>query len=217
MTQDRMGSGTRLGNGLIWFVAALLIFGLICYLATRFDTFPGDEESMRRFQDVRNSFLDTAARAASFLAQFVVAIVSIVVASLIMLVVNRKADAIAFFLVLPAEGIHILIKLLVDRPRPEFPIVISTPSLPSFPSGHALHALLFFGLLLIMVWDLIGARWLKIATAVLLGMGILACGASRVYLGVHWSSDIIGGYIFAGIAIAAILWARKKLVTRIRE
>ena len=217
MTRDHRGSETRFGNGLIWFVAILLIFGVICYLAARFDTFPGDEEGLRRFQDVRNSFLDAAARAASFLAQFAVAIVSIVVASLVMLVVNRKADALAFFLVLPAEGLHLLIKLLVDRPRPEFPILISTPSLPSFPSGHALHALLFFGLLLVVAWGLIGARWLKIATAGLLGMAILACGASRVYLGVHWPSDIIGGYIFAGIGMAAILWTSKKLITRIGE
>ena len=198
----------------IGILAALAIMGAICYLAATFDTFPGDVYVLKKFQGLRNSWLDSAALVASYQANTLVAVTSTPAISLALWLGKRSADAVAVLLVLIADGINFALKVLVDRPRPDFSTLISPPSTPSFPSGHSVHALLLFGLLIIIVGETIKPFWLRTAIQGLLGFMILACGASRVYLGFHWPSDVLGGFLLGGISIVAILWVRKSLVNR---
>ena len=92
-----------------------------------------------------------------------------------------------------------VLKLVVHRPRP-VPYFIPKPSTYSFPSGHALVSLCFYGLLAGMLSLRLSRRWQRVvvwmAAAGLIGL----IGFSRVYLGVHWPSDVLAGYA------AAIVW-----------
>ena len=195
-------------------LAALSIMGAICYLAAAFDTFPGDMDALKKFQGLRTPWLDDSALVASSLANTLAAVTLTPAISLALWLGKRGADAVAVLLVLIPDGINLALKVLVDRPRPEFSILISPPSNPSFPSGHAVHAFLLFGLLIIIVGETVKPFWLRTAIQGLLGATILACGASRVYLGVHWPSDVLGGFLLGGFSIVAILWVRKVLVNR---
>lgn len=100
-------------------------------------------------------------------------------------------------------------KALFDRPRPDpvgweveaFGRAIEFPSSPSFPSGHALTSVVVFGTLaylLVRIEPTVRIRRLTLTAAALL---ILLIGASRVYLGVHYPSDVIAGYLIG------LLWA----------
>ena len=191
---------------------ALLLWGAICYLAATFDTFPGDTGAIERFQSFRNNWLDDAARVASYLADTPVAIASIFGLSLALWLRRRRADAIVILLVLIPEAINLGLKELVGRPRPELSFLASPPENPAFPSGHAIHAILLFGLLIVIVGALIRPQWLRTGIQGLLGLMILACGASRVYLGIHWPSDVLGAYLLGAFFIVVLLWLRKKLV-----
>ena len=73
-----------------------------------------------------------------------------------------------------------------------------------------MYALVLFVLLIYLAIQLIKTRWLRWAVQTVLGAAIVAVGASRVYLGVHWPSDVLGGYILGAICVVAILWVRKK-------
>ena len=198
-------------RGSIPFIA-LIAIGVMCYMAAAFDAFPGDEGAIRRFQGARSPWLDSAAIVASFMANTPVVVVSVPVLSIALWVDRRKADAAAVLLVLAADGLNALLKIMVDRPRPDFSLLESPPTNPAFPSGHAFHAFLFFGLLIFIVGDLIKPRWPRIATQVLLGLAALSVGASRIYLGVHWPSDVLGGFVVGGASLVVILWVRKKLL-----
>ena len=198
----------------IAFLIALSLMGAVCYLAAAFDTFPGDVDGLKRFQALRTPWLDSAALAASFSANTLVAVTSTPAISLALWLGKRRADAVAVLLVLIPDGINALLKVLVDRPRPDFTILISQPHNPSFPSGHSVHAFLLFGLLIIIVGEVIKPFWLRTAIQGLLAAVILACGASRVYLGVHWPSDVLGGFLMGGLSLVAILWVRKTLINR---
>ena len=203
---------THLSIRRLGLLAALGVMGAICYLAAAYDTFPGDADVLRRFQGFRSPWMDDAAVAATALAQPLMIYVSLPTISLALLLGGRKADALVILLVIIAEGINLGVKELVGRPRPEFSLLVTSPDSPAFPSGHAIHAFMLGALLIIILGQLIKPYWPRVAVQALLGVAILASGASRVYLGAHWPSDVIGGYLLGGLCIVALVWVRKKLI-----
>ncbi|HEX9895460.1 MAG TPA: phosphatase PAP2 family protein [Gemmatimonadales bacterium] len=85
-----------------------------------------------------------------------------------------------------------------DRPRPEL-FVLETPFQrpvsASFPSGHAMSAIVVYILLAYLMGRLGGRGWFKVLVNTLAAILIVAIGASRMYLGVHYPSDVIAGYL----------------------
>ena len=82
----------------------------------------------------------------------------------------------------------------VGRPRPAHEFWLTGAGGQSFPSGHTTTATLGYGLLGYLLWRLCRKRWQRLA---LVGTGLVlagAVGASRAYLGVHWVSDVVGGW-----------------------
>lgn len=96
-----------------------------------------------------------------------------------------------------------VLKVVVRRPRP-VPFFIPEPSTYSFPSGHALVSFCFYGLLAGMTALQLKAWWQK--AVVWTGAGVLIglIGLSRIYLGVHWPSDVVAGYAAAIVWLGAI-------------
>jgi undecaprenyl-diphosphatase len=96
-----------------------------------------------------------------------------------------------------------VLKDLFHRPRPD-PFFIAKPTTYSFPSGHALISLCFYGLVAGMVSQNLREHWQRVmawsAAAGLIGL----IGLSRIYLGVHWPSDVIAGYAAALIWMGAV-------------
>ena len=93
-----------------------------------------------------------------------------------------------------------LLKLLVDRPRPSFgPYPVSVSSL-SFPSAHAANSMITF---LAIATLIIPARFRVIAVTAAVSLSVLV-GGTRPFLGVHWPSDVVGGWAF-GIAWVVML------------
>ena len=117
---------------------------------------------------------------------------------------------------LAAWGLMNLTKALVGRERPpQLDALIHRPVSHSMPSGHALVSMVFVGLLAYLAVGWIGRRLpgTRAGAAILQGAVVLAAaavtgmiGVSRVYLGVHWLSDVIAGWCLGGVILAAALW-----------
>lgn len=85
------------------------------------------------------------------------------------------------------------LKFIVQRPRPDgFQLAVEQGF--SFPSGHSMVAMAFFGLLAWMVWRYESDRATRIGCAVAFGIVIVLVGVSRIYLGVHYASDVLAGF-----------------------
>jgi undecaprenyl-diphosphatase len=109
-----------------------------------------------------------------------------------------------------ATALSTLMKDLVGRPRPPVAIHLASVVTSSFPSGHATEAVAFYGCAAALAagwatgWSAKVAAW-----AVAIGV-IVMIGFSRVYLGVHWLSDVLGGYALGAVWLGLVL-----MVTRV--
>ena len=103
----------------------------------------------------------------------------------------------ALWLAIDLAGALVLdltLKYSFDRLRPT-PFFVPLPRTPSFPSGHALFSFCFFGVLAGLIVDRIQSRIWKIIIWTYTALLIAAIGLSRIYLGVHYPSDVIAGYL----------------------
>lgn len=94
------------------------------------------------------------------------------------------------------------LKRQFERPRPQlWQQIIPLPGDASFPSGHAMISMTVYGL---AAWLLAHhyPQWRRVILLVA-GLLILSIGASRIYLGVHWPSDVLAGFLFGFIIVAA--------------
>lgn len=103
-----------------------------------------------------------------------------------------------------------LLKMLFDRPRPPVATRLVVETSESLPSGHATMSLVVIGALVVLAWGRSGviARTVMVAVA---AMWCAAVGATRVYLGVHWFSDVVTGWLVgaAWLAVCVALWRRR--------
>jgi undecaprenyl-diphosphatase len=185
----------------------LLTLGMFV-LAGLFASFPGDEPVLVALQGLQTGWLDTVALALDTIGGEPIAIVLIVVAAVALALLRRPADAVMVILSLIPLLISHELKEIVDRPRPDYHLLGLDPQSFSFPSGHSVYGAIFGGLLIYLADGLVPSRltrrWLQAGLAGL----ILAMGASRVYLGVHWPSDVIGGLLFGGVSLAGLIALR---------
>lgn len=94
---------------------------------------------------------------------------------------------------------NIALKRVFDRARPTDEHLVVIESL-SYPSGHAMSAMAFYGFLIYLIYQIKMGKWIRAFLTVLFALLILAIGISRIYLGVHFPSDVAGGFI------AGLIW-----------
>jgi membrane-associated phospholipid phosphatase len=129
----------------------------------------------------------------------------ILVAVLTVVLIIRRAARLAVWAAVTMAGAALLdnvIKTVADRARPHLANPVASAPGKSFPSGHALESFVGVAIILIVVLPLMRPvwRWVVVAVAVML---LALIGFARVTLGVHYLSDVVGGWIFAAGWVAA--------------
>ena len=107
--------------------------------------------------------------------------------------------------------LNIILKQLFARERPNILRLVSE-SFYSFPSGHAMVNMALYSILIIYAYKLIKNKKLKYSIYAILTSLILAIGFTRIYLGVHYAGDIIGGWLI-GFVVSIIVYSIMKKST----
>ena len=107
-------------------------------------------------------------------------------------------------------GLMFSLKNLFGRHRPDIPLLREAQGL-SFPSGHAFMSVTFYGLLIYIIWKTVKTNWLKRLLAVLLVLLILLIGFSRIYLRVHYPSDVLAGFTTGFLWLVISLWVLRRM------
>jgi len=133
---------------------------------------------------------------------------SIIITSLFFFLTYHRREAYFTLAVILPDLCNMLIKILVHRPRPTLDNarIFLQFTQSSFPSGHVVHYVVFFGFLLavMLVKKNISLFW-RIFVGAFSAFLILSVSISRIYLGAHWATDVMGGYLFGFIYLGIIL------------
>jgi undecaprenyl-diphosphatase len=97
------------------------------------------------------------------------------------------------------------------KPRPELDWTLADESFYSFPSGHAFTSVVFWGMVTYLVWHVVKGRTLRTALVAVTAFFALMTGISRVYLGVHFPSDVLAGWTVGVIWLVCMIFATRAL------
>lgn len=134
-------------------------------------------------------------------------IVGLSVVAIIILGFFRKKREIIFLItaLVVGEITGSLLKLFLHRQRPDKAFAILISNGYSFPSGHALMSVIFYGAICYFVYEASQKKWQRILSFIFFGTVIFIIGFSRIYLGAHWFFDIIAGWLI-GFLILGFLY-----------
>ena len=195
--------------------AEMLVVGGLAILATVLcicahwePRFPGDLRLTRLLQSIDSRALDSIMEWVSFLSGDWRAPVLAVTGSLLIWRCLGKWEAGLVLMTWLISPIHSVVKLIVNRPRPTPDLVRVFQDEPgnSFPSGHAFFAIVFWGFLAYLALTRLRSRNLRVLAFSGSVVMILLIGVSRVYLGAHWPSDVLGGYILGALFLMGLIW-----------
>ena len=162
----------------------------------------------REIQEQRAWDLTLLMKFISIFGDTLVAPLSIIIASMFFFLTYRRREACFTLAVILPDLFNILIKIVIHRPRPtlEDAKIFLKFTQTGFPSGHVVHYVVFFGFLLtVMIVDKNIPIFWRISVGLLSAFLILTVSISRIYLGAHWATDVIGGYLFGFAYLGIIL------------
>lgn len=134
---------------------------------------------------------------AKFITNFGGAIFLIILTiTLFVLIKNKKIGLSIILNLIVITGLNQILKYILQRPRPtEYRLIEETGF--SFPSGHSMVSMAFYGYLIYLIYKYVKNKYLKWISIVLLSTLICSIGISRIYLGVHYTSDVLGGFLIS--------------------
>lgn len=214
MTANRLGAavgaavvgvfrrlGARLACALAAAMGALLLFALLAEDVLEGETMAFDGAVRSLVQQHASPALTSAMRFVTTLGSTQTLVVLGLCACVVFFAAGWRRDAVLFVVTMAgASALNFALKLSFGRARPETFFDTPLPASYSFPSGHALLSLCFYGALAVAVAPRL--RHKSARAAVWASAGLLAAliGFSRIYLGVHYPSDVVAGYA------AALVW-----------
>ena len=191
--------------GFVGLVAVLVVFGSIAEQVREQEAFALDAWATPFLHAIRSPLLDAVMTGLTTIGSSLV-VLPLFIAVAIGLSVRRRYGALLFMAVALGGALvtDFVMKLIFQRPRPKLDYAAVLPDY-SFPSGHSMNGIAFYVSLGLIAWSVFGRRVGVVATALaaLLALGI---GVSRIYLGYHYLTDVVGGFL-AGIAWLLIVGA----------
>ena len=214
---DRLLS-TTLTVGLLTAAAALILFTWLAHEILTDVTLALDDRIRLALHSVASARLTTVMRALSLYGGPTGLAPLGILLALIFLLKRWHRGALLVVVTMAGAGLlDTVLKLIFRRTRPAAFFDYPLPASLSFPSGHAFFAASFFGGLAVLVSGRIRSRVLRAAVWVAAAALILLVGVSRIYLGVHYPSDVLAGYAAAAVWVAAVAFGDRLVSHRRRQ
>ena len=196
---------------IVVYAMLFILFGLLAWWVFYHPVLAIDVTITREFQENRSPWLQYVMIVVSYTGNmFLLSLGLIILAVVLLWIVDLRLEAIMVAAVSAVSSmLNELIKYIVGRPRPTSNLVdvIQYAGGNSFPSGHVMSYVAFWGLLFsfgIILFK--GNHWWRTALLIISGLFVVLVGPSRIYLGDHWASDVLGAYLIGGLLLGISLW-----------
>ena len=184
---------------------------LLSYAAARFPVLPFDLKSYEELQEQASPLFDRLMKGVSDLGELAIAMALTAIAMATFALRRQWLEAIFMLATTSSVLLTFVLKDLIQRTRP-FPLTQNaTDSYRasieySYPSGHVLFFVVFFGFFAYLAWMHFAGRVRVIVITICVAL-IVLIGPSRVFLGAHWASDVAGSYIIGAIWLFVLILA----------
>jgi undecaprenyl-diphosphatase len=180
-------------------VLCLILFSVICYGVLSYDSLVIDTKVYSFIiNNIMNDGLTPILKAITELG----GVAFTVLAGVLIFMFCKKNR---WFITIDLVGVTLVnqvIKHIIRRPRPNVLRLVEESGY-SFPSGHSMVSMAFYGIIIYLVYKNVSNKYLKWILIILLSLLILSIGFSRIYVGVHYFTDVAGGFLL-GLAYLII-------------
>lgn len=181
--------------------------GILSWIAQRTQFFPGDMLITARLQRQKNPVFRGFMYWVSQVGFWQWSVPETIGVAGLLWALRFRLEALFILLTTSSNILNAIVKRVIKRPRPdkELVSVVRVINEPSFPSGHVMHYTNFYGLLIY----LLATNWkpgrLRNSLIAFCTAMITTIGPSRIYLGAHWPSDVMAGYLYGGLWFGGII------------
>lgn len=190
-----------------WYIISLGVLFLILTVLVKTSNMTSFDTAIYNFLTRNmNSTLTTMYKCFTFLGStlFIIILVLLFLGCFIFFKKRNKGFVVAATLII-STVINNVIKLIIRRDRPSVLRLVEEHTF-SYPSGHAMAAFSMYGILIYLVIKSNLSKKMKLIFSIILGIIPVLVGMSRIYLGAHYASDIIGGFLVSGIILLTITY-----------
>lgn len=223
-SQEKSPGKKTIKNNYLFETAMIILtvsYLALALLAKQYPYFPIDLVITRTIQQITIPGWETLMLTITKLGNFEYGIVSVLLVSIFLITLKKNFNASFLILsVIGTETISVFFKGLIARPRPnpelinQFGTFINSDS---FPSGHVLYYIGFYGFLLFLTFARLKKGLLKTFLVTLLSALLILIGLSRMYVGAHWFSDTLGAYLIGSVWLLVLTHFYKKLYKKHHE
>ncbi len=200
---------------------AVSAFTLLAFVAHTVHYFPIDLIITRSIQSFHPAWFDLLMKFTSYIGFPPQADIFVLVVVIGMFIFGLRFEAIVTFLnAILITLINIFLKDLIGRPRPSADLVqvFSQVGQTSFPSGHVMFYLAVFGYFWFLCFTMLKKSLLRFILLFILSASIILIAPSRIYLGAHWASDVLGAYLFSSIWLLVVIefhnWGKSRFFVK---
>jgi undecaprenyl-diphosphatase len=191
----------------------------LSFTAHIFAVFPFDLKISHELQEEKNPVFALVMQGVSAIGDTLIGIVMVGAVSAFYIARRQLLEAVFILATLSNFVLTSFVKVLVARPRPPYFFlnpadILQSINQYSFPSGHVLFFVVFFGFIAYLAW-LHQTGFARIIVIAICSALVMLIGPSRVYLGAHWASDVLGSYLI-GVLWLFVLILGYQLVSRKR-
>lgn len=204
-----------------YLLLSTVTFGALVVLANMFDYFPLDLTITRAIQTIHVLWFYNLMIWLSYFGYMPQVFVMIGLTGAALFTIGLRWEAlVSWIAAFGAAVLATIIKFAVHRPRPGSSLVTVIEQLNSysFPSGHVLTYTAFFGFLFFLSYALLKIPAVRVVVLVILGSIIALIGVSRIYVGDHWASDVLGAYLLGSLWLVLCVqiyqWGKTRFFVR---